>query len=94
MAHKFEITWQDQQLSVSGGEGQEYYEIIFPDGEKRLLDDTSRGWRYVLPFRTDPIADEDELTDEESSIELGLELEAENIGALIYAKKRELGLQE
>jgi hypothetical protein len=93
MVYQFTITYNSDPINVSGGEGSEYYELTFPDGEKRLIDYTSRGWRYVLPWRIDPAADEDELMSEESSIELGLEIEAEAIGALIYAKARELGLK-
>ena len=92
MAYSFTITYDNDLIKVTGGEGQEYFELTFPDGEKRLLEDSSRGWHYVLPWRKDAEADEDELLSEESSIELGLEIEAEAIGKLIYAKASELGL--
>jgi hypothetical protein len=91
MAYEFTIDYQGDPIVVKGGERKEYYQLCFKDGAEKWLEHIHNGWRYVLPYRTDPDADENELLSEESSIELGLELEAEAIGKLIFAKLELLG---
>ena len=92
MAKQFTITWEDQLISVSLAEGKQY-QLSFQDGKTKLIEDSSHGWRYVVPTVTNQEAIENELLDAESGIELGIELEAGAIGKLIYEKERELDLQ-
>jgi hypothetical protein len=86
MANTFIITWQDQPIEVSVGEGEKYYDLTFRNGEKKLLENTIHGWRYVDPAVSNQDEVESELLSEESSLELGLEVEAEEIGKLISEK--------
>ncbi len=93
MANKFIINWEDQTVNVSGGGNEKYYELGFINGQKKLLEDTGHGWRFVLPGVSNQEEIENELLSEESSAELGRELEAESIGKLISQKERELGFK-
>jgi hypothetical protein len=93
MAKQFTITYEEQLLSVSRAEGEHYYQLLFPDGKTKLIEDSSHGWKYVVPSVTNQEEIENELLDEESSLELSEELEAEAIGKLIYEKERDMGLK-
>lgn len=92
MAVNFLIEWRNEQVQVSGGQGEEYFEITFEDGDKRLIEDTHYGWRFVRDHIEWDMSSE-EMTPEESAREIGLIYEAEAIGKLIYEKARELGLE-
>ncbi|MEP6749863.1 MAG: hypothetical protein ABJB86_19150 [Bacteroidota bacterium] len=89
MKNIFTIAWQNQLLHVSREEGEDYYTIDFENGGKRLLEHAAHGWRYVNPEVSNQDEVENELLSEESSIELGLEVEAEEIGKLIEDKKND-----
>ena len=90
MAYEITIIYRDKPVIVRGGEGEEYYQLFFDDGDQRLLDDSSReGWKYVLTVDYSNL----EETPEDATEELGRKLEAEALGKLIYAKVIELGLQ-
>jgi hypothetical protein len=87
MNNQFTILWQNNTITVNRMAGNKYYSLTFPNAEIKLLENNSHGWRYIDPTVKDQDAVESELLDEESSLELGLEVEAEEIGQLILEKE-------
>lgn len=82
MAVHFTIDFNGSTVKVSGGHGHEYWELIFEDGTRDLLDPGGDGWVFV----------DDELKDLDDAEIILRNAEANLLGQLLIKKAAALNL--